>query len=333
MLMTKPLHLDHVKIDRSLVKSLPVEIAYRYQALPISTDGEKITIAMAHPEDPEASNAVTSALGTPAYLVQVDSNEIEHLLAEIWPLNPPAQLRIFHWIPTTGPCEHQQYIQQLANCLNAVLEKSLIPWRGEKSLNQLIEEAARFKPDLIIFQFPEPPIMPRLLLDITLNRLIEKVASSVLVFKQPRWPLKNLLLVIRDGKEINDTAVDWTARLAVANQASVTILPLLPPVPQMYGHSIQHTLPTLLSGNDPLGQKMRQIALCLESEQVKGVFKLRNDPPLKQIQFELSEGDIDLVTISAEPQNHFWRWLFGEVVNDLFSWFDRPLLITKPIQK
>jgi hypothetical protein len=76
---------------------------------------------------------------------------------------------------------------------------------------------------------------------------------------------------------------------------------------------------------------MRLIAHHLSSENVEGNIKLRNNQPMDQLRMELLEGDIDLVTISVEPQNHLWRWLFGEVVNDLFSWLDRPLLITKSI--
>ncbi|MGB2964542.1 MAG: hypothetical protein WBB69_11220 [Anaerolineales bacterium] len=40
------LHLDFIKIDHQLMRQLPPEVAYRYQALPIATDGRQITIAI-----------------------------------------------------------------------------------------------------------------------------------------------------------------------------------------------------------------------------------------------------------------------------------------------
>lgn len=329
MLTTKNLHLNHVKIDRSLVKALPPDIALRYQALPISTDGEKVTVAMAHPDDPEAISAVSMALGSPTFLIQADSYEIDHLLAEIWPQDPPSKMRVLYWCLTPNRDKNQVYIQKLADHLHAEMKTVTIPWHGERSINKLLQESEQFQPDLIVFQIPEPPLIPRLLVDFTLNRLIENLPASILVFKEPRWPLKKLLLVIRDGNEISDPAVDWTINIARGNQTSVTILPLLPPVPEMYGSSIRHSLPDLLSANDPMGQKMRSIAYRLSSEEVEGNFILRNIPPMEQLRVELSEGDIDLVTISVNPKNHLWRWFFGEVINDLFGWFDRPLLITK----
>jgi hypothetical protein len=93
MSATQHLHLKHVNIDQELMRSLPADIAFRYQALPISTDGSQITIAMAHPEDPDACQAVTTAIGVPSFMIRVDSEEIEHLLAEIWPQNPSPPLR------------------------------------------------------------------------------------------------------------------------------------------------------------------------------------------------------------------------------------------------
>jgi nucleotide-binding universal stress UspA family protein len=236
------------------------------------------------------------------------------------------------WIPTSElTVEIRFYVQALADRLHADLRPIHIPWHGEKSINRLIAEVEKFNPNLIIFQIPDKPQIPQLLMDFTINKLIEQTPASILVFKEPRMLLDKLLLVIRDGNETSESALDWTIQLARHNQTSVTIMSLLPPVPEMYGPAIHHSLSALLTANDPLGKKMRWIARRLSGENIKGTFKLRNDTPLEQLHGELSESDVDLVVIAAEPKNHIWRWLFGEVVNDLFDWFDRPLLITKPI--
>jgi hypothetical protein len=97
----------------------------------------------------------------------------------------------------------------------------------------------------------------------------------------------------------------------------------------MYGSFIRYTVSSLLASNDPLGEKMRWIAQRLTTEEVGGAFRIRDGPPLEQLHSEVLDSDTDLVAIKAEPQNHLWRWLVGEVVNNLFVWLDRPLLITK----
>jgi len=330
---TKSLYLDHVRIDQGLVRSLPVEVARRYQALPISTDGSQITIAMAHPEDPDACQAVTSAMGVPACMVQVDSCEIEHLLAEIWPQNQAPLPRVLFWVPATEISEqHRAFSQAFAAALKADLKLLHVPWRGDQSVRRVIIEAGQQRPDLIFFPIPDAPKIPQLLVDFAINKLIEETTASILVFREPCWPFHKLLLVIRDGNEMCESTVDWLIRLAKPDKANVTILPLLPPVPEMYGPFIQHNLSALLTTNDPFGQKMRWIARRLSSENITGTFRLRNETPLEQLHSELTENDVDLVIIAAESHNHLWRWLFGEVVNDLSVWFDRPLLITKPIR-
>ena len=122
-------------------------------------------------------------------------------------------------------------------------------------------------------------------------------------------------------------SVDWVIRLAHCSHAAVTVLPLLPPVPQMYGPLIRYSLPSLLNSSDPLGVKMREIAQRLKNEEVEGIFKIRDGDPLEQLRCEVSDRNTDLVVIDAEPRNHLWRWLIGEVVNNFYVWFDRPLLI------
>jgi nucleotide-binding universal stress UspA family protein len=324
------LHLDRIKTDRQLMMLLSQEVAYRYNALPVATDGNRITIAMASPDDLTASAAVSSAIGAPVCLVQADPQEINQRLAEIWPQNPAPRLRLLIWTPKAEiDPPLRLYAQAVSDLLEADLKQMSIAYRGIKSLDAIVKEAEDFQPDLIILQIPPHPLMKSLLIDFAINKLIDQLSASILVVKNPRWPLQKILLAIRDGNEPNEVAIDWVLRLAHCSHASVTLLPLMPPVPLMYGSSISYSLPSLLKSNDPLGVKLRWIAQRLTTEEVGGTFKIRDGSPLEQLRCEVSDGDTDLIVIEAEPQNHLWRWLLGELVNDLFVWLDRPLLITK----
>ena len=327
---TPYLFLDCIKTDPQLMRLLPPEVAHRYHALPVATDGSRITIAMAFPEDTAAATAVASAISAPVCLVQADPKEIDQRLAEIWPQNPAPRLRLLVWIPTAEiDPTLLLYAQAIADLLQADLKQVSLAWSGVKTLDALISEAAHFHPDMIILQIPIPPLMKRLTIDFAVNKLIDRHNTSILIVKNPRWPLQRILLAIRDGNLPNEAAVDWVIRLAHCSHAAVTVLPLLPPVPQMYGSFIRYSLPSLLTSKDPLGEKMRRIARRLTTEEVDGAFKIRAGPPLEQLRNEVLDSNTDLVVLEAEPKNHMWRWLIGEVVNNLFVWFDRPLLITK----
>jgi nucleotide-binding universal stress UspA family protein len=97
----------------------------------------------------------------------------------------------------------------------------------------------------------------------------------------------------------------------------------------MYGSFIHHSPRALLTSNDPFGNKIRSIAKRLSTEDVQSRFKIREGTALEQIHSEIKENNIDLLIMEAEPKNNMWRWLIGEIVGNLYSWFDQTLLITQ----
>jgi nucleotide-binding universal stress UspA family protein len=322
------LRLERIKTNPRLVKLLPQDIALRYHALPVATNGSSITVAMGSPEDSAATDVVAAVIGVPICLVQADPNEIDQCLSEIWPQISMPRFRILVWSPSPkiNPAL-KSFSQAFADMFQAEYQEANFTWGGAQSFDAFVSEIEQIHPDLIIFQVQSPPLMKRLLIDFAINKLIERVSCSMLVVRQPSWPLKQILWVLRDGTDQDEAVVDWVIHLAQSSHAAVTVLPLLPPVPQMYGPLIRHNLPSLLSSNDPLGVKMREVARRLKTEQVDGIFKIRDGDPMGQIHCEISERKTDLVVIAAEPRNHIWRWLIGEVVNNIQDWCDRPLLI------
>ena len=57
-----PLSLSHLQANPQVAHMLPSELAYRYHALPVAMDGERLTVAMAHPEDEMACQALQAVL-------------------------------------------------------------------------------------------------------------------------------------------------------------------------------------------------------------------------------------------------------------------------------
>ena len=326
------LHLDHLKPEGHLISLLPRELAHLYHAVPVATNGYKVTVAMAHPEDAIASAAVSSAIGTPICLVQADVEDIDQKLAECWQqvTESPLRIFVFAWNTETNiDSPIHTYSQSMAGLLQAEVKLVSFTWRGPKSFDSVGREAEAFQPNLIIFKIPDSPVVKQLTIDFSIHKIVDRFNASTLILKNTRWPLHQILLAIQNGNESNESALNWVIRLANCSHAKVTVLPLLPPVPLIYGTLIHHTLPALLTSNDPLGKKLRWIAKRLSTEEIRGAFKIREGPPLEQLRYEILGSDVDLVVINAEPKNHLWRWLLGEVVNNLYDWFDRPLLITK----
>jgi len=322
------LHLACVKTDRQLMRLLPPEIAYRYHALPVASDGSWITVAMADPEDRNAAEAVTSAVSGPTCLVQADPQVIDQRLAELWPQNPVPHLRLLLWSPiNTTSVSLETYSQSLAKLLDADLVKVDIPWRSVKSITEFGCVAEEICPDLIIFQIHNPSQFNGMLLDTTIQKQVNLLHSSVIIPQNPRWPLAKILLILPDGDAEDESSIRWTVRLANSSESAVTVLPLLPPVPGCYGSFVQHSVQALLAANDPMGMKMRSIAQRFSEDEINGTFKLREGEPLSQIRDELLSSDPDLIIIPSSHHNSLRRWMIGDLVRPLWGWVNRPVLI------
>ena len=63
--------------------------------------------------------------------------------------------------------------------------------------------------------------------------------------------------------------------------------------------------------------------------QIEGKLRLRDEPVDQQVRCEVAEGNYDLVIFGAETHQAISRWVWGQLVNPLLSWADRPVLIAK----
>ena len=186
--------------------------------------------------------------------------------------------------------------------------------------------------DLIVFGEPEQSWLEGLAIGRHCDQVIAQSSTSFLLARQPRWPIKSILLILRVEKT-DEAAVYWLSRLAQPGRTTVTILPIVPSLPPMYslGTGVQAGLDVLLSSDTPSGRHLRRIAEQLKQWQIEGDLHLRQGDPDWQIRDEVGEGNYDLILIGAGPHGRFYRFLLGEFVGSLLSWVDRPLLIAQPV--
>jgi nucleotide-binding universal stress UspA family protein len=160
------------------------------------------------------------------------------------------------------------------------------------------------------------------------RRPAARAPASVLIARRPRWPLRRMLLVIRD-QSTDDVSVDWIVRLAQPSGATVRVLALVPPVPAMGDQAVctPHGLAESLAADTTLGRQIRRIARRLVSWESEGILRFRQGTAESQLQREVAEGDYDLIVIAADPPGQWLRQLLGELASPLLNWTDRPVLI------
>jgi nucleotide-binding universal stress UspA family protein len=310
---------------------LPPDLACRYHALPVAEDGERITVAMADPGDKDAREAIMAVLGPSACFVRADAQVIDSLLAKFWEKASSPTSELLLWASTRAFADEiEAYAEDLATLLGAHLSRFETPKTGNEAYRVLASEVKRTKADIVILGSNEQTTLNRLLEVRPEYTLADRLSTSLLVVRQPCWPIINVLLVLRnEGKE--ETAVDWTLRFAQPSCADVTVLPLTLPAPAMCDQDprLSYSIDTLLTSDSKLGKKLRFVAQRLVDSEINGTLRLREEPPIWQIRFELLEKDYDLIVIDCKPRNRLCRWMLGELVNPLLSRTDIPVLITK----
>jgi len=221
------------------------------------------------------------------------------------------------------------YAQSLANLIGAKLFQMTSRFTNE-AISALSVQAEKLQADLIVYQaIPKQFLKDEANYSAT-SRLIVKMPTSLLRIQKPRWPIARILLILHDGKQVDTPAVDWTIQLARQTSAHVTIMPLIPPVPLMYGPSIEHKLSAILSDESLMGTNLRRIANQMVNSHIRANFRLRKEPPDQQIRQEAAETEYDLTIIGSNPKHGALQWLCEDMVNALLNWTSGNVLITKP---
>jgi nucleotide-binding universal stress UspA family protein len=310
---SKALKLDSLAANPKLARRLPADLAWRCHALLLAEDNGRVTVAMADPDDAAARQAVATALGTEAYVVQGDPVAIDAQLATIWrdEARQPLDLQVCSF-PDPVAGEVWKYAQALGSLLGARVSRL----NTAKAMDALLTDDVGPGRDRIVLATPDHSLIHRLLSqgakEGTPSSQLGAMPFAVLAAQRPRWPLKGILLILW-GNEADDAAVDWVVRLAASSGSAVTILAVVPPVPAT-----------------PLGRQMRRAARRLVDAETEGTLRLRQGPPDWQICREIIQGDYDLIAAAAKPCRWWMRCLEGDPIDSLLHKADRPVLIARP---
>ena len=224
--------------------------------------------------------------------------------------------------------EVRAYANNLGGLLRSQISFLEVPAKG--GIQRIRREASDC--NLVVFGEPKQSLLKRLLTGRPCHKAVNQVPVSILVTWRPRWPIRNILLIVRI-EETDEAAADWVVRLARPSGAKVTILPILYSFPSVYApiNSEETALGELLSPKTQPGQQLRCLSQRLAQWQIEGTLRLRQGEPEWQIRWEVAEGDYDLIVIGAESHGRWHRLLVGGLVGPMLCWMNRPLLIARPL--
>lgn len=329
----KSLELIDIVSDPKLAKCLPYELAFRYHALPLVEENGVITVAMANPEDEQAREIISKALGYSVYVVSGERKTIDSKLNSIWLDQQDYPLRVLVF-DSSHPHDDEvarktnkvwNYAKSICEMLNAQIDCFQPPTEGDYSLNALTDEVTRGRYDLVIVGEIKQSLFHHLIFGPIMHKMLEKVPTSILFVNKPSGVLNNILLILHCNKTIDDNAIDWVVHLAKPSGSSVTILPTMPLIPAMYRFGIDD----LINTKSAAGIQIQKLCKDFVNLDIQTNISLRQGSPDWQIRQEANSADQDLIIIAAEPLSLSERILFNSLVDSFICRVKQPVLVAK----
>jgi nucleotide-binding universal stress UspA family protein len=229
----------------------------------------------------------------------------------------------------SGLSQYARYFNQL---VNGQLHPHMPDWQ-EGSLRA-------DENDLVIVDAPVPNIRERILSTLTpwadhIRPSPERQETSVLYVRQPLWPIKSILLIVR-GRLEDEIAIGWMLRLARASQARVVILGIIPDIPAFYNRygNIPTRMDDLMAVDSISGYQLRDILKLMAKYGIEGQFNLVQSSPNQKILDIARAIKCDITIIAAESYGKIVRLWLGELVKPLLQHAQWPLLVAcNPSQK
>lgn len=336
----KYLEFKKLTFNPRLGKRLPPDLAFRFHALPVAEDKNRITVAMANPENEEAKVVVLKALGKTAHVVRADSKEIDSILTELWPEYRRYLYKFVVWEYSSESNDEVELdvensnVIEYANSLGQLVKADIKHFKKtsvtKENIDLLNNEIVRQGYELVVTGSNDHDKPYRRFFDVHGNKVARLLSTSVLLVQRPRWPIQKILFIPRLN-ENDDIAADWLIKVARSSCAFITILSIFPNIPMAYslGPQMQLGLDMILSSNTTSGIWLRNFAQRLDQWNISGEICLRQGEPDWLIRQEVERKDFDLVVIGAELGNRLTHWLYGGFVGSLLRWADRPVLIAK----
>src|SRR5947209_8961415 len=162
-------------------------------------------------------------------------------------------------------------------------------------------------------------------------KIVKEVEPPVLVVLGKRKNLKQILICSGDQRRF-DKAVDFTARIAKAAGASVTLFHVLIEPPLLYADLIrmEEDVDLLLESNSTLAKKLKDEKKILDKMEVDNQIRLSHGHIINKIIKEVRGEDYDLVVAgSSRHSGKLQSYFIGNITRQILNRADRHVMIVR----
>lgn len=179
---------------------------------------------------------------------------------------------------------------------------------------------------LIFVNSPRPAWRPSVLARLSSPGPLDQHPGSILFVRQPRWPLRRVLFVVRDH-EHDTAALSWVEKLAAPGRAAVTLLPINPLSGWLRREDVLPWAWEALVADTAEESALHRYADRLQRQGIRGAINWRLGSSLDQVRREVRAAGHDLIVIGAEPAGG--RRSLGGFIGSLLHGADRPVLVAR----
>lgn len=299
--------------DRELLKRIPQRVASYYLALPLASEGGRVTVVTAYPENTAALSVLERLLN--AEIVPVSSSELalQEAIADIYPAIAPTAQTILAWTDDVAWWEavittSQTFGRALDH--NVCILDQGMPGDGN-SLDEVLAAAERQEIALLVAHVSD---------EVSLARLVHQSPVPLLLVRGPYAAIDHLLVALRGYGSDHET-LERVLPIMAREGASATILPL--------ARSASTHLNELLAADSPARQHLQTFLRALDEKDVRVSVRINQGDPATQIATELGQGQYGLLVIAAEAEGRF-VWQVLSRIEEEGVWPGHPVLVIKP---
>lgn len=160
--------------------------------------------------------------------------------------------------------------------------------------------------------------------------LIREASSAVLLVGEARPQLKRILVCTAGGYK-GRRAVRFTAAIARATGASVTLFHVMAEPPLLFeSMEDEEDIEWLMRTGSGLARSLERQRQILAGAGVTHQLRLRYGLVLEEIADEIETGDFDLIVTGTHPTGDFLAgWMMGDMTRAIVEQVDRPILIVR----
>jgi nucleotide-binding universal stress UspA family protein len=236
-------------------------------------------------------------------------------------------------IAETSSDEHslREALQKQAESLHTWgISPDIIVQSGEP-VRQIVEQTSKNNYDLVVIGARWTGATGHYWRSEKTYEVIKSIQPPVLVAIGESKQLERFL-VCTGGKEFIEQAVQFTATLAAAVNASVTLLHVMAEPPAMYADLVrlEENVDQLLESKSELGTNLRRQKRELDRLGVSAEVRLRHGIVIDQVFEEVREGDYDLiVTGTSQARGLLRHYIMGDLTRSILNQANVPVLVAR----